>query len=145
MLEQYDNGDGTRTNVGLAAPLPVAQTSPGGAAAQVNALASGANSAATATLAAATGKRTWLSGFQITGLGATAAGSASVTVAGLAGGSLQYVLAVPAGVSAGITPLVVAFAAPLAGSAPNTAITVTVGAFGAGNTAAVVTAQGFQI
>lgn len=145
MLDQYDNGDGTRSNVGLATPLPVAAMPPGGAGAQVNGAASVANASAVATLAGTSGKRTWITGFQVTGLGATAAGSASVTVAGLAGGSLQYVLAVPAGAAAGVTPLVVSFPQPLAASALNTAITVTAAAFGAGNTSAIVTAQGYQV
>jgi hypothetical protein len=44
-----------------------------------------------------------------------------------------------------ITPLIVTFPVPLAGSAVNTAIVVTVPSFGAGNGHATVTAWGFTL
>lgn len=107
--------------------------------------ATGADSATVATLTATVGQRTYITGFSVTGLGATGQASATVTVAGLTGGSLVYTIDVPAGVSNVLTPLVVDFAIPIAASADNTAITVTATAFGAGNTLARVNARGLKI
>jgi hypothetical protein len=53
--------------------------------------------AAVATLAAAAGKRTFISGFALTGAGATAASIVSATVAGLLGGTLTFNYVVVAG------------------------------------------------
>lgn len=104
-----------------------------------------ANAAGVATLAAAAGKTTYLSGFAITAAGATAAGVVLVTVAGLLGGTATYVFAVPAGASIGATPLAVTFPSPIPASAVNTAIVVTLPALGTGNTNAAVVATGFQL
>ena len=110
---------------------------------QAIASASGANASTVATLAAQAAKTNYLSGFEVTSGGATAASLVTVTVAGLLGGSLVYNFGVPAGATLAATPLVVAFNPPLAASAVNTAITVTMGAAGAGNTTQLVNAQGF--
>lgn len=104
----------------------------------------GAATALTATLAAAVGKTTFISGFLISGLGATAGSVIAVTVTGLLGGTVTFYLAVPAGVTLGVAPLYVAFPVALPGSASNTAIVVNVPSFGAGNTAAGVSAWGYQ-
>lgn len=104
----------------------------------------GAASAANVTLAAAAGKFTYITGFQITGAGATAASVITVTVTGTVTGTMNYNIVVPAGVTASITPLVVTFPVPVPSSAVNTAITVNVPSFGAGNTNSAVSAQGFQ-
>jgi hypothetical protein len=100
---------------------------------------------ATATLAANATKTNYLSGFEITGGGATAASVITATVTGLLGGTLSYNIPVPAGATLGITPLVVEFNPPLPGSAINTAIVVSAPSFGAGNTNAAVNAHGFQL
>lgn len=102
------------------------------------------NATATATLAANATLNTWLTGCEITGAGATAAAVATVTISGVANGPLHHVLVVPAGATTSIVPLIVEYSAPLESSAINTAITVSVGAFGAGNTAASVVAHGYQ-
>lgn len=104
-----------------------------------------AASSAVATLAAAASKTTYLAGFQVTFAGATAAAVVTLTVAGTTGGSLSYVVAVPAGATAAGTPLVVTFDPPIPASAVNTAITVTLPSLGAGNTAAATVAHGFQL
>lgn len=98
-----------------------------------------AASANNQTLAAAVGRRTYISGFSLTGGGATL----SVTVTGLAN-TLNYSVAVPAGASVGITPLHLRFHPPLPASADNTPIVVNVPSFGAGNTNASASAWGFQ-
>lgn len=50
----------------------------------------------------------------------------------------------PLGATAALTSLIVAYTRPIPASAVNTAITVNVPSFGAGNTNAAVTAHGFQ-
>lgn len=105
---------------------------------------SGAAGAITATLAAASERRTFITGFMVDGLGATAAAVIDVTVTGVLGGTITRKVNVPAGVTTAITPLVVEFNRPLPASADNTAIVVNVPSFGAGNTQALVSARGFS-
>ncbi len=81
-------------------------------------------------------------GFAITGGGATAASLVTATLTGATGGTLSYVIAVPAGVTLGITPLVVQFDPPLVSASNNTSIVLNVPSFGAGNTAAAANLQG---
>ena len=89
------------------------------------------------------GKTSYLCGFGITGLGATAAGFVQVAF-GWAGGSMEYTLAVPAGAGVPITPLIVEFSRPIWGGGVGTGITMNVPAFGAGNTNAVAYMHGFE-
>lgn len=99
---------------------------------------------ATATLPAVAGKTNYISGFEITGAGATAAAVVDATVAGLIGGvTLHYSVTAPAGVTTPITPTVVHFDPPIPASAPNTAISVSVPSLGAGNTNTAVNVEGF--
>lgn len=102
-----------------------------------------ANASAAATLAAVSGKTNYLSGFTITASGATAASVVTATVTGLKGGTVAYTVAVPAGVTASVQPLVVSFYPALPASAANTAIVVTLPALGSGNTNATVSATGY--
>ena len=104
-----------------------------------------ANANAVATLAASSGKTTYITGFEITATGATSAGVVTVTVAGVITGTMSYTFAVPAGVSVGCTPLIVEFPYPIPASATNTTIVVTLPALGSGNTNATTVAHGFQL
>lgn len=102
-----------------------------------------ANATAAATLAAQSGKTNYLTGIEITGAGATASSVVAATVTGLLGGTRTLIVAVPAGVTTGIAPIVEQFNKALKGAAANTAITLTLPALGAGNTNAAVSLQGF--
>lgn len=104
-----------------------------------------ANAAATATLAAVAAKTNYLSGFIVTGAGATAASVVALTITGLLGGTRTQNIVVPAGVTTSIIPLTPSFVPPLPASAVNTAIVVSAAAFGAGNTNAAVMAYGFVV
>jgi hypothetical protein len=104
-----------------------------------------ANATASAAIAAAASKKNYCSGVDLTGLGATAAGSVNVTLAGILGGTMTWVVEIPAGVGLGIQGLELRFNPPLEASAANTAITFSAGAFGAGNTKACANIYGFQI
>ncbi|MBV9520231.1 MAG: hypothetical protein JO068_19165 [Hyphomicrobiales bacterium] len=103
-----------------------------------------AAAAAIATLPAAQGLTTFISGFEITASGATSASCVNATVAGLVSGSLTYTFCVPAGVTAEAPALIVNFNPPVPAASVNTAITVTLPSLGAGNTNATVATHGFQ-
>jgi hypothetical protein len=116
-------------------------------ATQANANTDTGNAQLVATLAAVAGKLQWLEGIDFGGLGATAASAIKVTIAGLLGGSIVMKIPVGAGVTVkAFTNDVLQWRPPepLPASAVNTAITVTVAAYGAGNTDASVVAYGFQ-
>lgn len=104
----------------------------------------GAAAQITATLPAVANQTTYLSGFYVDGLGATAGSVIEVTVSGCLGGSFTRKVTIPAGATVAITPLQMDFTSPIPGSAANTAIVVTVPSFGAGNTNAVVRAWGYS-
>jgi hypothetical protein len=112
---------------------------------QVNG-ASGAAQSNAATLPATAGRTQYLEGFDVTGGGATAASIIEISVTGLAGGTLKFEMNVLAGVTGPVNAqggLSIRFPEPLPASALNSAITVTVPSFGAGNTNAAVVAYGF--
>lgn len=144
---QITDGNGNILGDSALRPLSVAQAgaAPSGSTAVAASSGNVAAATATATLAAAAGKTTYISGFELTGAGATAASVVVLTVTGALGGTLSFVVPVPAGVAAGVAPLVVEFNPPLPGSAVNTAIVVSVPSFGAGNTNAAVVAHGYQL
>jgi hypothetical protein len=104
-----------------------------------------ANTNAVATLAAAPGKTTFITGFRCDAAGATAGLAVSLTVAGLLGGTLTYAFTFPTGAAVGAWPVEHLFVPPLAASTVNTAIVVTLPAGGAGNTNATCNATGFQL
>jgi len=135
---------GTRSRVTVEGGLSVAPH-PFGATPVVASSGVVANAAAAAAIAAVAGKTSYLSGFQCSALGATALANVTVTVTGAAGGTLSYKFQFPAGVTVLATLLNVVFDPPIAASAPNTAITVTLPAGGAGNTDAITNAEGFQL
>lgn len=104
-----------------------------------------ANAAAVATLPAVASKTNYITGFEITGAGATGAAVVLATLAGILGGTATYVVVAPAGATTSITPTVVNFPMPIPASAVNTAITLTLPALGAGNTNAAVVVHGFNL
>ena len=99
---------------------------------------------AIATLPAAPGLTTFISGFEITASGASGASCVTATVAGLVSGSLLYTFCAPAGVTAEAPALIVNFNPPIPAASVNTAIAVTLPSLGAGNTNATVATHGFQ-
>jgi hypothetical protein len=127
--------------VTIPAPLP---GSVGNTDTDVDASATGAASAMAPSLAGVAGQTTFVTGFEVTGGGATAGSIIVATLTGILGGTKSYDIAIPAGITLGITPLVVQFPRPIPASALNTAITLNVPSFGAGNTNAAATLHGFQ-
>ena len=107
--------------------------------------ATGAAASVVATLPAAASKTTYLTSLAVTGSGATAETISGVGVAGVSGGTMTFVVGVPAGATKAIAPLIINFNPPIPASAVNTAITVTASTFGGGNLAVYVVATGFQL
>lgn len=104
-----------------------------------------ADAIATATLAAAAAKTTYLTGFVVSASGATAGLPVTGTITGVVGGPLHFTFVFPAGVLVGAVPLVVNFEKPIPASAVDTAIAIALPAGGAGNTNATVNATGYQL
>lgn len=102
-----------------------------------------ANASAAATLTPTALTTAFITGFEVSGSGATAGLPVTVTVAGLLGGTQSYTYTFAVGVLVGNSPLVVQFAPPLPASAVNTAIVVTCPASGAGGTNNTVVAHGY--
>lgn len=139
MLASGQNPDGTTaTAAGAGGGLPTA-------ASPLNTSSTNAAAANNQTLTGAAGVFTWLTGFEVTGLGATAASTIAITVTGLQGGTATYYLTIPAGATTAVTPLIVQYATPLRSSAVNTNIVVNVPSFGVGNTTAAVAAHGYTL
>jgi hypothetical protein len=126
-------------------PLNVRPDNLAGVPTSVTAVFTGADTAsATATLSAAAGQFTYICGFNVSGLGATAATSVTPTVTGLPN-TLTYTGAFTFAAGATVADAAVSFTyAPcLPSSAVNTGIVVTVpGA--AGNTALSINAWGYR-
>lgn len=100
----------------------------------LNASSTATNATITLTLPAVANQTNFCTGFEITYGGATAATSNAVTLTGIAGGTQNYLVAVPAVPASGVNAFTVEFTYPLQASATNTAIVLTVPAAGAGNT-----------
>jgi hypothetical protein len=102
-----------------------------------------ANASAVATLAGGTQQFTYLTGFEATFSGATAAVCVNLTITGGLGGTLTYPVCAPAGATLAGYPVGFEFIPPLRSSAVNTSFVVTLPALGAGNTNAAVNAHGY--
>ena len=127
-------------------PLPMSSAAyPSGATPLSAGSGNVANASAAATLTSATGKTAYITGFQVTGSGATAGLPVTVTVAGLLGGTRSFTYSDAVGALVLNSPLLVNFPYPIPASATNTNIVVTCPALGAGNTNNTVNAQGFYL
>lgn len=102
-----------------------------------------ANAAAAATLTGTATTTVYISGFEVTGAGATAGLPVTVTVTGLLGGARSYTYTFAVGATLPNQPLIVAFDPPLPASAVNTAIVVSCPASGVGGTNNTTVAHGF--
>ncbi len=122
-----------------------AQSPPQGAGVQITASSGNVAAAtATATLAAAVGKVTYICGFSITSAGSTGAAVVSPTIANIITGTMTFTYPSVAGATLANPSLIVPFAACIPASAPNTTIPVSMPSLGAGNTNTTVNAWGYQ-
>lgn len=99
---------------------------------------------ATATLAGAASLTTYITGFEFTSAGSTAAAVVTITVTGTVSGTLSYTYVTVAGATLANQPLVVQFSPPIPASAANTSIVVSCPSLGAGNTNATMVAHGYR-
>ena len=104
-----------------------------------------ANATAAATLAANPTKTTYITGFEVTGTGATGVLIVTVTVTGTITGTMSYTYVFVAGVTTANAPLSIQFTKAIPASAANTAIVVSCPASGLGGTNNVVNAHGYQL
>lgn len=104
-----------------------------------------ANATASATLAGAAGKTTYLQGFTVSGAGATVGLPVTVTITGTVSGTLHFTYSASAGVLVANVPLVMNFPMAIPASATNTSIVVSCPALGVGNTNNAVIAYGYQV
>jgi hypothetical protein len=110
----------------------------------VSAQGAGSGGQLTCTIAALPGETAYLTGFEITSGGSTAGSLSTVTITGLAGGTMSYVISIPAGVTLAAAPAWVSFYPALAASGPNVAITMTLPS-ASGRTSAALSMQGFYL
>lgn len=107
---------------------------------------SGGAQANNCTFPAVSGQTFYLSGFDITGLGATAGSTIQITVTGTSSANTPtYNLVIPAGAttSIGFFPPIRYGEKGMPAAGQNSSVTVNVPSFGAGNTNASVVAFGF--
>jgi len=138
-IEQKSTTNAAWVEVRGAVAYPVAATPVTAASGNV------ANASAVATIPAIAARTAYLSGFEITGAGATAGLVVSATVTGLITTTLTYTVVAAVGVAVGNQAIIVSFDPPIPASAVNTAIVVTVPALGAGNTNSTVVSHGYYI
>ena len=100
---------------------------------------------AVATFPAVAAKTNFVTGFEITGGGATGAALVVATLVGLLGGTASYIVAAVAGATLGNTPLVVQFSKAMPASAVNVALVLTLPSLGVGNTNAAVSMHGYLL
>jgi hypothetical protein len=100
---------------------------------------------ATATLAASGGLMNYICGLNISGGGATGASVISPTLTGLNGGTITFSIGVVAGATLGTPMFFVHFYPCQQATALNTAITLSVPSFGAGNTNATANIWGYRL
>lgn len=133
VAELFDGGDAT-------GEFLAAITLTGGNFAGINqtpraAAANGANAQQAPSIGGGAGTLAFVQSITITGLGATAAGQVTAVLSGLLGGSINYPITIPAGVTTPITNVFDGFGTVgIQASAAATAIVLTLPAFGAGNT-----------
>lgn len=118
---------------------------PAGATPLLAASGNVANASAVATFPQVAAVTNYVTGFTITGAGATGASNVIATLAGLLGGTASYIVTAPAGATVAIQRIEVTFPQPIPASAANIAIVLTLPALGAGNTHAAVVMHGFKI
>lgn len=98
---------------------------------------------AAAALPAVAGKTNYITGFTVTGSGATVGAVVAVTVVGGISGTMTFTYTAIAGAVLSNQPLIVSFPYPIPASAVNTAITVSCPTLGTGAAHNTVNAFGY--
>lgn len=98
---------------------------------------------AAATIPAVPGKLNYITGFSVTGTGATVGQAVVITVTGLSGGTITFTIASVTGATVANAAFNYEFPAPVPASAINTAIAVSCATLGAGSTNNVTNIFGY--
>ncbi len=109
----------------------------------VYAFNSSANSAFSLSLPAVAGKTNYITGFEISGGGATAVSIPQANITGITAAAILYTILIPAGALTSVVNFSIEFTRPIPASAANTAITLNIPAFGAGNLLQAAFLHGF--
>jgi hypothetical protein len=109
----------------------------------VNVSGAAANATLTLTMPAVVGQTNYVTGFELTVGGATAATSLVATMTNIQGGTQSWLVAVPATPASSVNPFTVEFTYPLKATATNTAVVFSFPAAGAGNTNVTGAIHGF--
>ena len=104
-----------------------------------------ANATVACTLATASSKTTYITGFTMTADGATVGLAVSCTLTGTITGTMTFTFGYPIGVAVPAQPLNVQFSYPIPASATNTTIVASCPASGTGGTNAAISATGFLL
>lgn len=89
------------------------------------------------------GMRAFVTGFEITGGGATTGSTITVTLTGLVGGTISYAFQVPTGAAVPVS-LVVEFSQPIPAASLGGTVALNVPSFGAGSTGQSAVLHGLQ-
>ena len=104
-----------------------------------------ANATAAATLTGAVGQFTWMTGFEITGSGATLGLPVTVTITNTIAGTLSFTYTATVGVLLPNTPLIVPFPKPIRSFSQNQNMVVSCPALGGGNTNNTTVVHGYTL
>ena len=104
-----------------------------------------ANAQAQVIIPPVVGKTFYLTGFEVTGSGATAGLPVTVTVQDLLGGTLLYSYCAAVGALVSNQPLIVQYNQPLPARLPNQSVTITCPALGTANTQNMIAAHGYYL
>lgn len=141
-LNQSFNSVGTTLNATLTTITTLIYGVPAGATILSASSGSVTNATATATLGAATGKTTYITGFDASYTGSGSATAVNLTVTGTAA-TLNYFLGVPSGVTNAVQ-FVYKFPTPIPASGPDSSIAVVLPSIGTTGNAGV-NAYGFYV
>jgi len=100
---------------------------------------------ATCTMPATTGKTTYVTGFDISGSGATVGSVVTCTLTNTNSGTMSYTFAATAGALLADTPVSKDFKTPLKATASNTAPVLSCPSLGTGNTNMTINAYGYEL
>lgn len=136
---------GAQPNFATAVPVIMSDPYPSGAVAVSCSTGNVAAATSTCTMPAASNKTTYITGFDITGSGATLGSAVTCTLTNTGSGTHSYTYVVVAGALLADVPLVKSFSTPIKATAQNTAPVLSCPSLGTGNTNMTINADGYQL
>jgi len=130
---------------GAADPVQTVGAYPAGSTPVIASSGNVANAVAAATMPATALVTNYITGFEITGTGATAGLPVTVTITGILGGTISYTYDFSGSAITANNSLQVVYTPALPASAVNTAIVVSCPAGGVGNTNNTVVVHGYRL